>query len=1137
MPRTLFSDTFDTFRGLGLAPVPAPGQLDSDIWSVTGFSAGDVAFGDTSAGTDFTRGVTAGGVSSGGLYALDQGGEDYALMVQPSGSDFTPGALTLKVTNDGADASAVSVSFDLLINNDQTRANSFDLSYSLDGGVTFTGLTSAVSDELSDAGGFQRTSFSAVLPETLTAGSDLLLRWSSDDVSGGGSRDEFAIDNVVVGDDLISPPAPTFVQSFEDAPGTDYTLTGAFDDGGFDFFGRFDAPDGSNGARDDFTDGFDGNFAIYGQDIDGDGGPSTGIITIPDIDLTGYSDPGVTIALGALNSEPSFQNYEAADGDGIRIFATLDGGARVQIGAFLPPEGGAGDLRQDTNGDGIGDGDPLTTRLTDFRFDLPEGNLLTLEIEVTSTDSFEPIAVDNVRVGDGDTGGGGGDGGVTIDDEATLISTVQGSGSASALVGQTVVVEAIMTGDFQDGDGDGFRNLGGFFVMEEAADFDADAATSEGLFIRDVDLPGAPDVAAGDTVRVLGTVVERFGKTTIEATEIRIEETGTVEDVMSLAVETSLPGVDDREALESMLIDVTEPLTFSESFDYENFGEATFTSGGQVYQYTQLNDPDAAGNAAYAEEVADRSIIVDDGTNGSRADGSPILQPDGTPFDIDAPIRMGDDFDLTGILDFDFGAFRLRLPEGAAFEPIEEVEIPTEPADVGGSLQVGSLNVLNYFTTLDQNGNQTDIGLGPRGAESAEELARQTDKLVTTILGMDADVIGLVELENNFAGDNFAIQTLVDAVNASLGDDVWDFVDPGQEFVGTDAIAVGMIYNTQTVELVGTAAILDDQSFLDPLDDGDDSNGDETPNGDSFNRAAVAQTFREIDGGGEFTAVVNHYKSKGSLTGAEADDDQGDGAGRNDATREAASEALLDWLATDPTGAGDDDVLILGDLNAYAREDPITVLEDGGFTNLVAAFEGLESTSYRFSGEVGTLDYALSSDSLTSQVTGATAWDVNDESPVFFDYNLDPTFGGPDRPDPADQNLFDGDSPLRGSDHDPIIVGLDLDPEAIVIAGDEGRDRLRGTEADEILIGGGGFDSVAGRGGADTFEFVDVAGRYDLLVIRDYDADDVLDMNGVGIARTLDVGRNTVLITDTWDTIVLRRTNPEDIVFDDLPLV
>ena len=272
----------------------------------------------------------------------------------------------------------------------------------------------------------------------------------------------------------------------------------------------------------------------------------------------------------------------------------------------------------------------------------------------------------------------------------------------------------------------------------------------------------------------------------------------------------------------------------------------------------------------------------------------------------------------------------LRLPEEVPFELDASTNpVPEAPEDVGSDFKVGSLNVLNYFTTLD---GQTDNGNNPRGADDQEELDRQTDKLVQTIVGMDADVIGLVEIENDFEGDEFALKTLVDEINASVGPNIWGFVDPGTAFVGDDAIAVAFIYDTTTVNLVGDAAILDTDAFLDPL-------GTET-GGDGFNRAALAQTFEEVATGGQFTASVNHFKSKGSLTGATEDEDQGDGAGNNNATRTEAARELAEWLATDPTASGDEDVLILGDLNAYARETPITTLNDAGYTDLAANFEG-----------------------------------------------------------------------------------------------------------------------------------------------------------------------------------------------------
>lgn len=714
--------------------------------------------------------------------------------------------------------------------------------------------------------------------------------------------------------------------------------------------------------------------------------------------------------------------------------------------------------------------------------------------------------------------GGGGGGGGNIDDEPTLISNVQGSGAASALVGQTVVIEAIVTGDFQNGDGDTFRDLGGFFLMEESADQDADVTTSEGIFAFEGNGDLTTDVNAGDKVRVLGTVIERFGKTTIQVQEIRVEEAEAV-DPMSLAQSIQLPDVDDREAYESMLVTIDEALTFSESFDYEDFGRALLTSDGPVYQYSQINAPDAAGNAAYLEEVANRTIAIDDGTNSERADFDPITLPDGTLIGgpTDGP-RMGQSVDgLTAILDFDFGEFRLRLPEGteADLDP-ETNPVPTEPEDVGSNYKVGSLNVLNYFTTL---GGQIDNGENARGAENPEELARQTEKLVQTILGMDSDVIGLIEIENDFAGDDFAIKTLVAEINATLGSEVWSFVDPGRDVVGDDAIAVAFIYDTTTTRLVGDAAILDTEEFLDPLGAGQ--------GGDAFNRAALAQSFEEIETGGVFTASVNHFKSKGSPTGAVEDQDQGDGAGRNNATREEAARELAAWLETNPTGVDDEDVMILGDLNAYARETPIQVLEAAGYTDLAREFEGDDVYSYRFSGQIGTLDYALANEGLRDQVTGATTWNINSDTPVFFDYNLDGTFSQSDTLRPTDQGLFDGSTPLRGSDHDPVIVGLDLDRDTeLLIAGTSGNDRLAGTDAAERIVSGGGrLDVVSGGGDADTFVFTDTDGQRDSLRVQDFEAGiDTLDLDGAVIAATRTIGRDNLLITldEDRDTILLR---------------
>ncbi|WP_308916172.1 ExeM/NucH family extracellular endonuclease [Jannaschia sp. LMIT008] len=1116
MPRTLFSADFDNFTGSGLGT--GPGQLDPDTWTFGGFSSD----------SDLSRGTTDGGERTGGVYALTQGGGDTALWIQPGGSDFTPGFVALSFDTGGMAATGVRMTFDRLVLNDQDRANAFDLELSVGGGA-FVPLDSFTSPLAADAAPAIVTQSVAVSLPDLAADTQVTLRWTGDDVDGGGARDEFGLDDITVTADEGTggnggggtPTAPDvvvnavlanttgrpdaeYVELFG-APGTSlaglsFVAVEGEDNGNLGTFNlRYDFADGDAlGDNGFFLLANQTAVAAFGVTPDRDlaGELQNGSATYALVRTDSLSDGGVTGAEVVLDAVAALS--DAADADRVFFGAPAIG----PDGRFLPP----GVRRAE---DGVD-----TDAASDF-VQLDFGN--------------DPATNTPTAGGTGDTGGGGGD--VTIDDAATVISAIQGTEDRAALVGRTVVVEAVVTGDFQDGDGDPLRDLGGFFVMEEAADRDGDAATSEGLFVEDPD--GAlTDVAEGQTVRVLGTVREVFGRTVLEAAEIRVTDAPAV-DPLSLAVETALPGVADREAFESMLVTVTESLTFSESFDYEQFNTATLSTDGIVYQFSQRNAPDAAANAAYQAEVADRTILIEDGLDGRRRDLDPIPEPDGDPIGDPATApRMGQSTTgLTAIVDYGFGDFRLRVPDASGFALDADTNpVPDMPLTVGSAYKVASFNVLNYFTTLDADGMLTDIGAGPRGAESAEELARQQDKLVTALLALDSDVIGLIEIENDFAGDSFAIRTLVDALNVEAGAGTWNFVDPGQEFVGGDAIAVAFIYDTTTTGLRGDAAVLDTDAFLDPL-------GDATTNGDAFNRAALAQTFTDLGSGGSFVASVNHFKSKGSATGAAADEDAGDGAGRGNATRAEAARELADWLAGDPTGSGDDDVLILGDLNAYAREEPIQVLEGAGYTDLARSFEGEDVYSYRFSGQVGTLDYALANEALTGQVTGATTWTINSDTPVYHDYNLEATFGRPVLR-PTDQGLFDGDSPLRSSDHDPVIVGLALDDDRIVLAGDAGFDRLNGTDADEIIDGGGGrIDVVFGGGGADTFVFTDIDGSRDGLRIMDFDtAEDVLDLGGATIASARALGSSLRIALDGEDgdsVTLLGVTDIDAIVFAD----
>jgi hypothetical protein len=211
----LASENFTTYTGVGLAPGGGNGMLDSDLWSVTGASDGPSAFGATRSQGDLARGRSPGGERGGGLYAFALPGGLSAVGVQPTSSDFTPGALTYRFINDsGADLSQLEASFDFWILNDGARSTRMTVDASV-GGSDWLALPALTLDSprAADTQGWQPWAVSASLPAVeLLAGDALQLRWSFDDLAGSGGRDEVALSRLQLSGAPVSPvqvlPAP-----------------------------------------------------------------------------------------------------------------------------------------------------------------------------------------------------------------------------------------------------------------------------------------------------------------------------------------------------------------------------------------------------------------------------------------------------------------------------------------------------------------------------------------------------------------------------------------------------------------------------------------------------------------------------------------------------------------------------------------------------------------------------------------------------------------------------------------------------------------------------------------------------------------------------------------------------------------
>jgi hypothetical protein len=354
---------------------------------------------------------------------------------------------------------------------------------------------------------------------------------------------------------------------------------------------------------------------------------------------------------------------------------------------------------------------------------------------------------------------------------------------------------------------------------------------------------------------------------------------------------------------------------------------------------------------------------------------------------------------------------------------------PTTPDDVGGTLKIVGMNVLNYFNTFDgASANPPwacNLGVGGlltdcRGADSLAEFDRQWPKIVAAILAQNPDVLGVNEIENDGYGPASALATLVDQLNAATAPGTYAYIDvdagTGQlNALGSDAIKVGLIYKIASVTPVGQTAALNSTAFV--------NGGD----GEARSRPSLAQAFEQSANGQVFILDVNHLKSKGSPCDAP---DAGDGQGSCSGVRAAAAAELVSWLASDPTGTGDPDVLLIGDYNSYAKEDPIDVILGAGFANLLETLIGPSAYSYVFDGQWGNLDYAFASPEALAQVTGVTSYHIDADEPGVLDYNTN--FKSPGQV----ASLYSADQ-YRASDHDPIIVGLCQPPTLSVSLSEE----------------------------------------------------------------------------------------------------
>ncbi len=247
-----------------------------------------------------------------------------------------------------------------------------------------------------------------------------------------------------------------------------------------------------------------------------------------------------------------------------------------------------------------------------------------------------------------------------------------------------------------------------------------------------------------------------------------------------------------------------------------------------------------------------------------------------------------------------------------------------------------------------------------------------------------------------------ALAKLVDALNIATPG-IWDYVRTpanAPPLADEDMIRTAFIYKKAAAEPVGESIIHNDTVAF------------------ASARKPLAQVFKPVGAADDkkFIAIANHFKSKGSAATPE-DTDKGQGA--SNLARTAQAKSLLAFSDELQKSKGTDKVFLIGDFNSYAKEDPINVLTGAGYVNQdekAKNADGSAKHSYLFGGLVGSLDHILASPAANAVVTGADIWNINSVESVALEYSR------------YNNNVTDyyAADQFRASDHDPVVVGLDL---------------------------------------------------------------------------------------------------------------
>jgi len=496
----------------------------------------------------------------------------------------------------------------------------------------------------------------------------------------------------------------------------------------------------------------------------------------------------------------------------------------------------------------------------------------------------------------------------------------------------------------------GNDQLGGFYIQ------DARYFYQKSVFVN-----SSEQVSVGDEVLLNAIIIEKNNETQLDNVElIKILSHNRFINVEKISLPISY---EQWEELEGCLVEIKDNLQISDSYQFNKYGQLLL-SKGELIQETELFDAqrDSLEIAHLTLQQELNSIYVDDLSD------LKFPQIDSLYIDPFKVVMGAKCSKIKGFVSQYNKTYKVRLVN----DLIVEQSDPPNLIGLDTDLKIMNFNLYNLF---NGNGKEEEFPTA-RGAKSYDAYQLQLKKLASAIYTVDPDILAMMELENDGEDELSSIQQFCDYLNKH-GDRQYEIAHT-HGVIGDYPIKTGIIYDPSVVETKYKA---------------------QYHNHPNFSRPSLSQRFIYNDSL-EFVICANHFKSKGSRNAKGLDLDQKDGQASYNFKRTLQAKTLLDII---DSLYFDENIIVLGDFNAYSQEDPIQALQSTNLNRLETV-----NHSYVYKGKNGSLDHVFVSDDFKDHIDQVQTWNINSIYPSWINYS---------------HNLADS-SYFRSSDHNPMVIGV-----------------------------------------------------------------------------------------------------------------